>query len=151
MTLVFVTPLATCLCFLFFFSVKLHYEKHFNALYEAARGARNSWYDLGIALEVNPATLQEIQTECRDNASRGYISMLSTWMKSGINCTLGVFLDALRRECVGCGYLCEEIEEKMKNCEGWKDQSTTNPIQIESVIPHNLGTTQKGLCMELAL
>lgn len=96
------------------FAVKLRYTEHYNVLCEASKDARNSWHNLGIALGMSPVTLTGIETKCRDDTDAAFKDMLGKWMQSGQNCTLDVFLKALKSDGVMCGWLCEEVEEKMR-------------------------------------
>ena len=78
------------------------------------------WKFIGLALNVNPGTLDSIAAKYRDNPDNCYYDMLSEWLKPEQGCTLDMFISALESKSVGCDFLCSPVRkavEKMKAAE----------------------------------
>jgi hypothetical protein len=60
---------------------------------EALFDGRNSWYDIGVELNVSPTTLDNIKTQFHDNADC-LREMLKVWLKS-LDCSWKVIIAAL--------------------------------------------------------
>ena len=80
---------------------------------EALFDVRNSWYDIGVELDVSPATLDNIKTQFHDNAGHCLREMLKVWLK-GVDCSWKVIVAALKSKALreSTGTLATEIEKE---------------------------------------
>ena len=79
---------------------------------EAVFDGRNSWYDIGVELDVSPETLDNIKTQFHDNADC-LREMLKVWLK-GLDCNWKVIVAALKSKALRekTGTLATEIDEE---------------------------------------
>ena len=138
-----------CSCF----TVKLTYNDHFDTLHEKARGARTCWLNLGTALKMDPDYLDELKEIHRDDPSKCFRAMLIKWLKAGSNCNLNCFLNALKNDMVGCGYLYQKVKVAiMAICPESADPPIPEDVNPKPLIPsqeethygHN-GTSQMSI------
>ena len=61
-------------------------------------------------MRIDPDYLDELKEIHRDDPSKCFRAMLIKWLKTGRNCNLNNFLHALKNEMVGCGCLCQDVE-----------------------------------------
>ena len=104
----------------YLFLGNLTYEKHLRVLYAAAYEARVKWKFIGLALNVNPGTLDSIAAKNKDNPDNCFYDMLSEWLKPEQGCTLDMFISALESKSVACVFLCTPVRkavEKMQAAE----------------------------------
>ena len=80
---------------------------------EALFDVRNSWYDIGVELDVSPATLDNIKTQFHDNAGHCLREMLKVWLK-GVSCSWRVIVAALKSKALreNTGTLATDIEKE---------------------------------------
>ena len=79
---------------------------------EAVFDGQNSWYDIGVELDVSPTTLDNIKTQFHDNADC-LREMLKVWLK-GLDCSWKVIVAALKSKALRqkTGTLATEIEKE---------------------------------------
>ena len=79
---------------------------------EAVFDGQNSWYDIGVELDVSPATLDNIKTQFHDDADC-LREMLKVWLK-GLDCSWKVIVAALKSKALRqkTGTLATEIEKE---------------------------------------
>ena len=78
-------------------------------VYKAAWDARTKWYNVGLELEMDSATLDTIEGE-KSHIDDRFRAMLTTWLKAvNPRPTLAALAEALRSPTVGCGHLAEQI------------------------------------------
>ena len=71
--------------------------------------ARTKWYNLGLELDLDIATLDSIK-ENNDSIEDRFRAMLTTWLKTvDPNPTLAALAEALRSPTVGCKHLVKQI------------------------------------------
>ena len=76
---------------------------------EAAWDSRDEWYNIGLALKIDPGTLDVIK---KDNAKTNdcFREMLTIWLKMvNPKPTLATLAKALRSRAVGFGDLAEQV------------------------------------------
>lgn len=108
---------------------------------EALFDGRNSWYDIGVELDVSPATLDNINAQFRDNAGHCLREMLKVWLK-GLDCSWKVIVAALKSKALreNTGTLAAEIEKEYctKAAANKGTLSATGNSQEGIIIPKNL-------------
>ena len=78
-------------------------------VYKAAWDARTKWYNVGLELDIDTATLDSIKAN-NDNVEDRFRAMLTTWLRAvNPRPTLAALAEALRSPTVGCGHLAEQI------------------------------------------
>ena len=104
---------------------------------EALFDVRNSWYDIGVELDVGSATLDNISAQF-ENSSDCLREMLKVWLK-GLDCSWKVIVAALKSKVLRekTGALATEIE---KEC--------CTEAAVEKVALNTTGSIQEGMCME---
>ena len=71
--------------------------------------SRAKWYNIGLALEIDPGTLDVVQVNNRD-VDDCFRAMLATWLKMvRPKPTLAALAEALQSPTVGFGHLAEQI------------------------------------------
>ena len=76
--------------------------------------ARKEWYNLGIALDVDPSTLEGIEITNRSNCDRCFNAMLKSCSETNTSITWSGLCECLRRETVARTDVAEEIKEKFR-------------------------------------
>ena len=78
-------------------------------VYKAAWDARIKWYNVGLELEMDSATLDTIEGE-KSHIDDRFRAMLTTWLRTAKpRPTLTALAEALQSPTVGCGHLTEQI------------------------------------------
>ncbi len=77
--------------------------------------ARSEWYNLGIALEVDPNTLEGIQKTHRSNCDDCFNDMLKSCSDTNHSLTWSGVCEALRRSTVARNDVAESIEAFVRN------------------------------------
>ena len=78
-------------------------------VYKAAWDARTKWYNVGLELDIDSATLDSIKAN-NDNVEDRFRAMLTTWLRAvNPRPTLAALAEALRSPTVGYGHLAEQI------------------------------------------
>ena len=68
------------------------------------------WYNIGLELEIDPGTLNTIQTD-NENSDNRFRAMLMTWLKMvQPKPTLAALAEALQSPTVGFGHLAEQVQ-----------------------------------------
>ena len=74
--------------------------------------ARKEWYNLGIALDVDPSTLEGIEITNRSNCDRCFNAMLKSCSETNTSITWSGLCEALRRPTVARNDVAQKIEAK---------------------------------------
>ena len=75
--------------------------------------ARTKWYNIGLELKINPADLDAIRFQYRDNPDECFRELLSRWLRQGDpKPTWVVLANALESPTVGFGCLSKELYQK---------------------------------------
>ena len=72
--------------------------------------ARKEWYNLGIALEVDPNTLEGIRITNQNNCDDCFNVMLKSCSETNSSITWSGVCEALRKQSVACNDVAESIE-----------------------------------------
>ena len=104
---------------------------------EALFDVRNSWYDIGVQLNVSPTTLDNIKTQS-DSNSDCLREMLKVWLK-GLDCSWKVIVAALNSKVLRekTGALATEIEKEY----------CTEAAVVKAAL-NTTGSIQEGMCMQ---
>ena len=71
--------------------------------------ARSKWYNLGLGLDITPATLDSIEVANQQNPDRCFRAMLTKWLREHQRPTWSTLAEALRSPSVELTHLAEEI------------------------------------------
>ena len=74
--------------------------------------ARTQWYNLGLALEITPDTLDAIELANGQNPDRCFRAMLTKWLREHEQPTWSALAEALKSRSVGRSDLAQEILEQ---------------------------------------
>ena len=74
--------------------------------------ARTQWYNLGLALEITPDTLDTIELANGQNPDRCFRAMLTKWLREHEQPTWSALAEALKSRSVGRSDLAQEILEQ---------------------------------------
>ncbi len=77
--------------------------------------ARKDWYNLGIALEVDPNTLEVIRLTNQNNCNVCFNAMLKSCSDTNRSLTWSGVCEALRKQSVACNGVAESIEAFVRN------------------------------------
>ena len=105
------------------------------AVRTAIFSARAKWYDIGVELEVSPATLDAIQLD-RGNAADCFREMLKEWLSStSPPPTWSGLIQALSSAPVGEERLAEDIRKQYCHQDGEQDisQASGGVLYIKTV------------------
>ena len=81
-------------------------------VYEDLIDISHKWYDLGLQLELEEGTLENIKSDNPESAQHCLREMLSTWLKNERRPTWQTLCAALRSRTVGAEKLASDLEAK---------------------------------------
>ena len=70
------------------------------------------WYQLGVQLEIPPATLNTIESDHRHDARRCMTEVIIRWLQNAPQCSWAKLAKAVE-EMGGCAALAERLRQKM--------------------------------------
>ena len=74
--------------------------------------ARTVWYNLGLALDITPDSLDAIELANGRNSDRCFRAMLTKWLREHKQPTWSALVEALKTRSVGRSDLAQEILEQ---------------------------------------
>ena len=78
-------------------------------MFRAVLDARAKWYDIGLELKIDAASLDAIQEDNPRNVQNCLRDMLKKWLRSQLNPTWGAIVEALESPLVDEGVLASNI------------------------------------------
>ena len=91
---------------------KLNAHDHLRQVIEAVWDVRSKWHLFGIALGIDPYTLDAINVKLRGDPDTCLRDMLQQWLNSESQVTWKALIDALETKSVGFLWLAQSLRDK---------------------------------------
>ena len=83
------------------------------------------WYNLGLALDISPDTLDSIELANSGKPDRCFRAMLTKWLREHQQPTWNALAEAVRSPSVGLSHLAEEIQRQPTSSTNEKEKLTS--------------------------
>ena len=130
-------------CFSFSEDMTLSLSSHLHIVQNAIHGAQAKWYLIGVGLQVNVSTLDNIKSTCTTSSTECLCQVLIQWLKAiDPKPTWRALVDVLRTPVIDEKQLAADLAKQYCSC---NTESRGNDTYLADTYVHLL--TQVATCL----